>query len=54
MLFLDLLFYKYIRRSSPAIVMRLHIGHNFVEPKQRSQQALQHVCQHPVEIVGSV
>lgn len=44
----------YIRRRSVAPVIRLHIGQSFVEPKQRNQHSLQHVCQHPVETVGSL
>jgi hypothetical protein len=46
--------YKYTRRSSLAVVMRLHMGHSFVAPRQRSQHARQHVCQQPVLTVGSV
>lgn len=45
--------HKYIRRRSPGTVMRLHIGQSFVEPRQRIQHPAQHVCQHPVDTVGS-
>ena len=45
---------RYTRRRSVAPVIRLHIGHSFVEPRQRSQQSLQQVCQQPVDTVGSL
>lgn len=46
--------YKKTLLKSPAPVIRLQIGQSFVEPKHRSQQSLQQVCQHPVDTVGSV
>lgn len=33
--------------------MRLHMGHSLVDPKHRNQHWRQHVCQHPVDTVGS-
>jgi hypothetical protein len=45
---------RYTLRSSVACVIRLHIGQSFVALRQRNQHALQHVCQQPVDTVGSV
>ena len=44
----------YTLLNSVAAVILLHIGHNFVDPKHLSQHSLQHVCQQPVETVGSL
>ena len=46
--------HKYIFLKSVAAVIRLQLGHSFVDPRHRSQHSRQQVCQHPVETVGSV
>jgi len=45
---------RYTLRRSAAPVMRLQMGHNFVEPRHLNQHSLQHVCQQPIDTVGSV
>ena len=37
-----------------APVILLQIGQSFVDPRQRNQHSRQHVCQHPMDTVGSV
>ena len=44
----------YILRKSVAAVIRLQMGQSLVVPRHLSQHNRQHVCQQPVEAVGSL